>query len=336
MELFCTTIIPTIGRASLTRAIASVLTQTFTLAGQEVIVVNDTGRPLPPAIWDDTPWAHDPRVRLITTNRRERSIARNTGAAVALAPYLHFLDDDDWLLPGAMQAFWQVTQAHPTAAWLYGVSQLVDRQGRPLIQLRHGIQGNGFWHTMVGEWLPLQSSLIAARHFFAVGGFHPLVPATQDVDLSRRICLQGDVAETTVVVACIGMGQEGSATDRVRGPAYSRWAREQILAQGGVYARLADGWAGSGRQRGEWYGRMARIYLTSAVWNGQQRRLWTAVSRLMWAGRSVVAGGTAVARPTFWRAIRQAYASDTFQRGWDAAPQQPGQEAIGPTNKDDR
>ena len=44
----------------------------------EVIVVNDSGQPLP-----DMDWQHCPRVRVIDTNRRERSVARNTGAAIA-------------------------------------------------------------------------------------------------------------------------------------------------------------------------------------------------------------------------------------------------------------
>ena len=99
--MFCSVIIPTIGRQTVTRAIYSVLEQEFTADNFEVIVVNDSGQILP-----DAPWQHFEQVRLINTNRRERSVARNAGAAIAKGKYLCFLDDDDWLLPRALEQFW--------------------------------------------------------------------------------------------------------------------------------------------------------------------------------------------------------------------------------------
>ncbi len=90
--MFCSTIIPTVGRDSLARAVNSVLDQDFAREDFEVIVVNDTGEPLP-----DADWQHSDRVTLVTNYRHERSVARNTGAAMAAGRYLHFLDDDDWM-----------------------------------------------------------------------------------------------------------------------------------------------------------------------------------------------------------------------------------------------
>src|SRR5919108_3058002 len=94
--IFCSIIIPTIGRSTLDRSVLSVLDQDFTQADFEVIVVNDSGQPLPEAGWH-----HSAQVHIINTNRRERSFARNSGAAIARGDYLGFLDDDDWLLQGA-------------------------------------------------------------------------------------------------------------------------------------------------------------------------------------------------------------------------------------------
>ncbi|MSP11864.1 MAG: glycosyltransferase family 2 protein [Chloroflexi bacterium] len=124
-SIFCSTIIPTIGRETLQRAITSVLEQRLAAANFEIIVVNDSGKPLL-----DGDWRGDRRVQVIATCCRERSVARNTGAAVARGQYLHFLDDDDWMLPGAFEHFWQLAQRAPHAAWLYGGSQLVNRQSR--------------------------------------------------------------------------------------------------------------------------------------------------------------------------------------------------------------
>ena len=122
--MFISTIIPTIGRPTLSRAIASVLDQEFQHDECEVIVVNDSGKELPAADWQERD-----NIRIISTNRRNRSIARNTGAAVARGQYFHFLDDDDWMLPGAFQAFWETAQ-QSSAGWIHGAFTLGDNNGK--------------------------------------------------------------------------------------------------------------------------------------------------------------------------------------------------------------
>ncbi|NJN43454.1 MAG: glycosyltransferase [Anaerolineae bacterium] len=188
-KIFCSTIIPTVARTSLNRAVHSVLSQD--VEHFEVIVVNDSGSILP-----ETDWMADPRVRVLNTNRRERSVARNTGAACANGEYLHFLDDDDWLLPGAFSALKELIQHNKNATWYYGATQLVDREHKPIIHLRHGLTGNCFTQIMAGEWIPLQSSFIPAEVFFNLRGFLPGLSSMQDVDLCRRAALAGDFAET--------------------------------------------------------------------------------------------------------------------------------------------
>ena len=84
MSIFISTIIPTIGRDTLSRAVESVLSQQFHAMTFEVIVVNDSGKALPEMVWQD---AYN--LQIINTNRRERSVARNVGAAVARGKYLH-------------------------------------------------------------------------------------------------------------------------------------------------------------------------------------------------------------------------------------------------------
>src|SRR5262245_24367636 len=136
--MFCSTIIPTVGRRTLSRAVESILQQKIPHGEFEILVVNDSGMPLQSAAWQSSD-----RVQIIQPNRRERSLARNLGAAIAKGNYLHFLDDDDWLAPDAYQHFWELSQAS-NAKWLYGITQLVDRQGRLTIRLRHGLKGNCF------------------------------------------------------------------------------------------------------------------------------------------------------------------------------------------------
>lgn len=313
MTPFCSTIIATVGRSSLDRAVASVLQQALTDADHEVIVVNDSGAPLPPAAWQS-----NPRTRILHTNQRERSMARNSGAAAAHGRFLHFLDDDDSLAPNALQHFYALA-AQSGAAWLYGGSQLVDRQGQPLIQLHHQLAGNCFLQVMAGEWVPLQASLIDSAAFFACGGFHPLLSGPEDIDLLRRIALRYDLAGTTAVVASITRGDAGSTTDYAHHPEQSRRAREQILAAPEVWPRLRHAVAQQTEDAAAWHGRIARIYLTSLVWNLQRRRTWTAASRAVYGLAAGLLAGPRLASGSFWRAMRHPYASETFARGFAAA-----------------
>lgn len=308
--MFCSTIIPTVGRSSLSRAVESVLQQETAGEEFEVIVVNDSGSPLAPADWQAAE-----RVRLLHTNKRERSVARNTGAAAARGRYLHFLDDDDWMEPGALVHLHQLA-GQCDAAWLYGSTQVRDRQGQPILQLQHGLDGNCFLPAMAGEWIPLQASLIDAKVFFAVGGFNPLLAGPEDIDLLRRIALAQSVAGTDAIVTNILVGDVGSTTDRGRHPVQSRWARELILDAPSAFARLEDSLEQQPLSaRPAWHGRVVRIYLTSAVWNLQRRRFWSSLSRVGHAVAGTADAGGSVFSSGFWGALRHAYASSTFARG---------------------
>src|SRR5689334_17368690 len=101
MTFLISTIIPTIGRATLSQAVQSVIDQQCANVEFEIIVVNDSGQPLPKMSWMEAP-----TVQILNTNHWERSVARNAGAAIARGKYLHFLDDDDLLLPNAFTLFW--------------------------------------------------------------------------------------------------------------------------------------------------------------------------------------------------------------------------------------
>jgi glycosyltransferase involved in cell wall biosynthesis len=302
--MLSSTIIPTIGRPSVARAVESVLTQGLPSDEFEVLVINDSGAPLPQADWQ-----RSQSVRIIDTNKRERSVARNTGAAAARGKYLHFLDDDDCIVPGAYLHLKELARSSG-AVWLYGITQLADRQDRATIQLRHNLYGNCFLQAMAGEWIPLQASWIERETFLKIGGFNPLLAGPEDIDLLRRILLQHDIAETPNLVARVIMAGDGSSTDYAAHPRMSRWARESILDQPGAYARMS-----SGARTAMWRGRMTRIYLTSAIWNIQQRRLFTALSRLSLSLACMLQSNVSMLTTDFWKSIRSPYASVTFENG---------------------
>lgn len=272
-EIFFSYIIPTIGRSSLDIAVRSVLDQEFSIAEFEVIVVNDSGDPLP-----DADWHFSPRVKIISTNHSERSFARNAGAAIAKGKYLAFLDDDDWILPGALKSFWQLTNSNPNATWLYGGIQIVDEQNQVLGEINSGLNGNSFSQIMGGAWAPLQASVIQARAFFDVGGFSPFICGTEDEDLCRRSSYYGEFANTSEVVACLFRGQSwNTSTNYLRAPEDTKHSRDLILSQPGILKRFRES-----ADSNYWYGRMFRVYLSTISWNLNRKRFYTALSRTLY------------------------------------------------------
>jgi glycosyltransferase involved in cell wall biosynthesis len=293
MFIFSSTIIPTINRSTLSRAVYSVLDQDFNAASFEVIVVNDSGQPLP-----DMDWQRSEHVRVIDTNRRERSVARNAGAAIARGKYLHFLDDDDLLLPGALAAFWRLEQVAGDTVWLYGSYQTVSNDGTIVEEIHPGIEGNLFAPLVAGEGIPFQVSLLRADRFHAVGAFDPspAILGVEDRDVGRRMAQDGAVAYTPALVAQIRIGEQGSSTNWATLAESDRWGREKALATRNALACLRASAASA-----YWRGRVCRAYLASTVWNLKRKDLFTAASRTT-AGLVTASWHTLV--PDFWQGLR--------------------------------
>jgi glycosyltransferase involved in cell wall biosynthesis len=316
-EIFCSTIIPTIGRDTLQRAVHSALDQQLDLAF-EVIVVNDSGRPLAAAGWQT-----DSRLRCIDTQRRERSVARNVGAGLAHGRYLHFLDDDDWLLPGAYATFAALAANHP-APWLYGAAQLTDTSRRCLYQFNHDLHGNSLLPVMAGEWVPLQASLIDRQAFFELGGFDPAVNGVEDKDLLLRSAQRFALDGTATPVAGILRGGWSSSTDWSQTRRHWHFACERVLNEPGTGARLRASVTSA-----YWHGRLLRLYLLSSAWNARAGRpLWT-LDRLLHAASALFRAGPRLFSPVFWRALARQHLTAGFAPSRTAARPQPGPQPDG-------
>ena len=115
-------VIPTHNRPELmTRALASVLEQGYE-GPLEALVVFDACEPFRPnlAVPDNA------SVRLLE-NRRRRGLAgaRNAGIEQASHPFVAFLDDDDYWLPGKLEAQMERFASEPETA-LVGTAMIVD------------------------------------------------------------------------------------------------------------------------------------------------------------------------------------------------------------------
>ena len=278
------------------RAVQSVLDQSFTGSDFEVIVVNDSGQPLPAGDWQASP-----RVRQFNIERHGQSVTRNVGAAIARGEYLHFLDDDDWLLPNAFGEFWELSQRAPHADWLHGGVRLVDRDGTARREFNPGLEGNAFTQLLAGVWVLPIASLIREKAFFAVQGFHPLMRIGEEIDLGRQIAHAGDMAHTPAVVACKlnGEGWRTSLDTYAQSAEINRWARDRALALPGAFGRLL----GSAHSP-YWRGRILQAYLASALWNWKRGQHTAGVSRAVFALFSLALAGPSLLSGDYRQALR--------------------------------
>ena len=302
-DIFFSYIIPSIGRASLETAVRSVLDQDFSRADFEVIVVNDSGNPLPRA-----KWMAASNLRIIDTNMSERSFARNSGAAVAKGKYLAFLDDDDWILPGALESFWNLARQYPNAAWLYGGIRIADEKGRILAEMNSRLSGNRFAQIMGGAWAPIQASLVEARSFFAVGGFSPFICGTEDEDLCRRISYYGEIANTTDTVAVLYRGQTwNTSTNYLRASEDVKYSRNLTLSKPGAFQRLRKSVDSS-----YWSGRVLRVYLSTIVWNIRKNHFFTFLSRVFYSALFFTLSVKYLFSRDYWAGLRADHVPETL------------------------
>lgn len=307
--MFISTIIPTIGRSTLARTVYSVLEQGCHHEEWEVIVVNDSGRDLPAEDWQKLP-----NVRMVSTNRLNRSIARNTGAAIATGRYLHFLDDDDWILPGAFDAFWESTK-NSSAAWFHGAFSMVDNSGDKIVDIFPVESGNCFINLVSWEWLPLQASIVDANAFFKVGGFamlESLMGGFEDIHLARQVALIFDFVSIPNLIACIRSGDNGSTTNYEDMFIQNRQSREISLDMLGSYQRLVSSARNNRSRNGYWHGKIVYYFLVSAVKNFRTRRFFTAMSRLFHVFASLLASGKYFFQADFWSGVSKPH----YSRVW--------------------
>jgi glycosyltransferase involved in cell wall biosynthesis len=309
--MFCSVIIPTIGRPTLARAVTSVLEQQFEQAPFEVIVVNDSGKPLAAQ-----PWQQSESVTVIPTNRRERSFARNCGAAVAQGEYIYFLDDDDWLLPSALETSWELAQRAPQASWLHGGVRVVGADGHILAERNSGLEGNCLAQVMGGAWVPIQSSIVRAADFHALGGYSPFIRGTEDQDLCRRMAARGMFANTPAVVACLFRGDDWqTSTDYGRATEDTRRSRNDVISQPGILRRMLASADGS-----YWHGRVVHVYAGLALWHWRERRPLAAASCGLQGAAAMLLSLPHAVRPDFCRALRDDHVPGSLhfiQMGWE-------------------
>jgi GT2 family glycosyltransferase len=289
-------ITPTFNREDLlARCVESVLAQQVENTVIEHIVVNDYGQPLQKT----AAWRDDPRTRVVDTFRTERSVARNTGAALSRGDWLYFLDDDDYVLPGAFAALLEVTTAPGGACMVYGGYKIASEATQTTTLIQPDLGDLATSKLVAGETIPPQTTWVRRDAFWAVAGFDPLTVPAEDVDLFRRISLGGPVAGTQFVVAAIRIDHPATTTtDYDRQQLAWRRGKEKCLSMQETMPRVAA----NTQTSPYWRGRCAREYAASAARNAHARRYGTAWSRLTATTRLAL---PFLLAPAFWRGMRR-------------------------------
>lgn len=295
-QILITAVIPTYKREVwLARSVNSILEQGLSADELEVIVVNDSGEPLGDALWQS-----DSRVRVLTTYRVERCVARNLGAALSQGKYLHFLDDDDYLLPGAYSQL--LDRAEQTGAtWTYGAYNLVDDNGRQIGDtMLPWVRGRVFALALAGLAIPGGVSLVRRDAFFEAGCFDVEMLVQQDTELLQRISVLGATEYTRGVVANYRTGvTEVSTTKWSRSDKMGDMKKEKAFIMpccvGEIELCFAE------RERKEVRGKLVRYYLGSAARHTKQHAYLTALSRVGIAIRLALRG---LLSSNFWAGLR--------------------------------
>jgi glycosyltransferase involved in cell wall biosynthesis len=190
MEPLISVIMPCYNQARfLPDAVASLQAQVY--PHWECIIVNDGSS-------DDTAQvgarlaAVDSRVRLISQKNRGPSAARNRGLDEARGQLVHFLDGDDYILPGMYEKMTEVFQTRSDVAAVYSGFQFVTAERAVLKSFPVLPESAHVFHDLLerNPW-PCHAIMVRKATVDSVGRFDEALKGPEDWDLWLRVASTG-------------------------------------------------------------------------------------------------------------------------------------------------
>jgi hypothetical protein len=122
----------------------------------------------------------------------------------------------------------------------------------------------------------------------------------EDIHLTRQIASKYEFLKVPKLVACVRSGDTGSTTNYADMFIQNQQSREKTLESPGSYQRLISSARENPTRNGYWHGKVVYYLLLSAVKNVRARRLFTAVSRLLFALIGLLTAGGHLFQAEFW------------------------------------
>jgi len=182
-------------QAFIADAVGSAKRQTY--PNIEIIVVDD-GSPVPAEPLIKTIEG----IQLLRTENRGVSAARNLGFQRSLGEYLIFLDADDVLSDGAVEAHLKALCAHPVAGLSFGALRMIDENGRQ-IRPPHICRPRKDYFLMLLEGNPIGcpgAAMMRRENFVAAGLFDASLRIVEDYDLYLRIARRAPLVQHALCV----------------------------------------------------------------------------------------------------------------------------------------
>lgn len=232
--MFCTTIIPTVGRDTLAQTVYSALAQNLPLDDHEIVVVNNSGKPLPPADWQS-----NPQVRVVDINRVPGYLSHNIGAAVARGEWIKYLHDDDYLLPGGLRQLLDVASTTDCDIVYSGV-RYVDWNDKWMYDQMAEVKGDMFFLLLDGDCLHLSQTVIRRQAFLEAGGLGRQDPR-DDLEVEVNMTFKSQVACTDGIAVAIRKDPRMSTGKWEKLTVTTRKIREMGLDMSGSLNRMVSG-----------------------------------------------------------------------------------------------
>lgn len=209
----------------LREAVASVVAQTFW--DWQLTVINNGGADTDLTEISGLMW---PKICVTKTEPCTIGAARNIGAEYSLADYLLFLDDDDVLMPDAIENLIR----RPQLVGSYGLPVLLDTAGNRISEPINNRPPGALLHLSdlsgnINMVTPPGCALIRRSAFEAAGGWDESGHVRESVELFFRLLKQGSMA--CVPQAVIGYRQHEGQLSRVRNQDRGQWERTQASLQ---------------------------------------------------------------------------------------------------------
>lgn len=163
----------------------------------EIIVIDD-GSPVPAS--SVLPESGD--VRILRTENRGCPAARNFGFQQSRGDLLVFLDSDDRLTPGALEAHLKAFAESPTAALSFGAQRFIDEHSRE-IRPPHNCRPRNNYFLMLLEGNPIGTpgaAMIRREAFIEAGLFDESVRIVEDYPLYLRLARKHPIVQSPACV----------------------------------------------------------------------------------------------------------------------------------------